>query len=247
MYFCNMNYGLIGSKLGHSYSKKYFDKLFAQLQLDNYQYHLIEISEISDIGLIIEQYQLSGFNVTIPYKEQIIPLLDGISNEAETIGAVNVVKVKGKQLIGFNSDAPAFENTLRPLLQPYHTEALILGTGGASKAVAYALKKIGIKFTFVSRNPEQHHCIGYEEAYRRCGNTYLIINTTPVGMSPNVNATPWLQPHKITDKHLCYDVIYNPETTLWMQQCKQQGATTKNGLDMLYQQAALSWKIFNEK
>lgn len=247
MYFCNMNYGLIGRKLGHSYSKIYFDKLFAQLKLDDYHYHLIEISNITNIGVIIEKYQLSGFNVTIPYKQQIIPLLDGISEEAEAIGAVNVVKVQGKQLIGFNTDAPAFEETLKPMLKPYHKEALILGTGGASKAVAYALKHLGINHTFVSRTPNNPNTIGYDEAYERCKNTYLIINTTPVGMFPNTDNTPWKHPELITSQHLCYDVIYNPETTLWMNQCHQYGAIVKNGLDMLYRQAELSWKIFNGK
>ena len=160
---------------------------------------------------------------------------------------MNVVKVNGKQLIGFNTDAPAFEETLTPLLKSHHHHAFILGTGGASKAVAYALRKLGIAYQFVSRTPNTIDCISYAEAYKRAKETYLIINTTPVGMSPQSNDTPWKHPELLSEKHLCYDLIYNPDPTLFMQQSATYGAKTKSGLAMLHRQAELSWIIFNQK
>lgn len=240
-----MNYGLIGKTLDHSFSKRYFDEFFSREGLPH-TYELIEIPSIYCLGDEIERRQLAGFNITIPYKEQILPMLDATSHEAHRIGAVNVAKRQGKQLIGFNTDAPAFRATLLPLLKPHHTDALILGTGGASKAVAYALTELGISHTLVSRSPKDGQ-IGYAEAYERAHSTFLIVNCTPVGTTPNDTQSPWLRPEVIGHKHLCYDLIYNPSPTAFLSEAGKRGAATQGGLEMLHLQAALSWKIWQEE
>lgn len=238
------HFALIGRSLGHSFSKRYFDDLFSRRGLPH-TYRLVEIPAITLLGTAIEENQLSGLNITIPYKEQVIPLLDGISAQAQAIGACNVVRVQGRQLIGFNTDAPAFQSTLEPLLKPCHTSALVLGTGGASKAVAYALRQLGIDHTLVSRTPEAGQ-LSYPQAAEQIQSHKLIINCTPVGTTPDIDSTPWPWPQKLTPDHLCYDLVYNPSATRFLREAQQQGAALQNGLAMLHAQADLSYQIWTE-
>jgi shikimate dehydrogenase len=239
-------YGLIGKKLGHSWSKKWFDDMF-QSQGIQAQYCLYELPSLQGLRQWVATENLSGFNVTIPYKVEILPLLDLIDPAAQSIGAVNCVEVTGGLLIGHNTDAPAFAQTLSPLLAPWHTRALILGTGGASKAVAHALRQLGIEHTLVSRTPLAHpHTIGYSLALHEAAETYLIVNCTPVGMYPRCDASPWPSTPHLGHKHLCYDLIYNPAQTLFLQQAQQCHAAIQGGLDMLHRQAQLSWEIWEQ-
>lgn len=237
------HYALIGKTLSHSYSKRYFDAFFDSEGL-GHTYDLLEMDSLDDLGLAIEDKQLSGFNVTIPYKERILPMLSGLSEEAKAIGAVNVVSVKGKQLIGFNTDAPAFLETLRPLLRPHHTSALILGTGGASKAVAFALQKLGVDYHFVSRNPQADNQVSYREASARVRDTFLIVNATPLGTFPAVEGIPPLDLESVGERHLVYDLVYNPAQTRLLKAAAAQGAATKNGQSMLDRQAELAYRIW---
>ena len=238
-------YGLIGKKLGHSWSKDWFEKMFRQEGIRDAAYQLYELPTTDNLSQWVAQEGLLGFNVTIPYKQKVIPMMDGLDPEAEAIGAVNCVEVVGGRMIGHNTDAPAFAQTLQPLLHPWHSQALILGTGGASKAVAYALLQLGISFTFVSRTPEKHpHAISYAAALDCCSQTYLIVNCTPAGMFPDVDQSPWPNTPPLTERHLCYDLIYNPTKTRFLQQAKGCGASIVNGLAMLERQAQLSWQIW---
>lgn len=239
-------YGLIGKTLKHSWSKQWFDNMFAERGISDAEYMLYELPELGDFREWFLRNGLSGCSVTIPYKEQVIPFLDQLDAEAAAIGAVNCVELRGGRLIGHNTDAPAFAETLRPLLQPWHTSALILGTGGASKAVAYALKTMDIDHLFVSRNPAgQPDTIAYYQAVEEARQRFLIINTTPAGMFPNTALTPWPDLHTLGAKHLCYDLIYNPEETRFMLDSELNGAQTHNGLPMLHRQAELAWAIWN--
>ncbi len=239
-------YGLIGGKLGHSWSKRWFDEMFAREGIADAEYQLYEMPSVENLRLWASQEKIRGFNVTIPYKKAVIPLLDATDEMASTIGAVNCVEVRGGRLIGHNTDAPAFTQILQPLLQPWHTHALVLGTGGASKAVAYALGELGIAYCFVSRSPQDHpNSISYAEAASRLKESYLIVNCTPVGMFPNVDVSPWSEASIFGNKHLCYDLIYNPAQTRFLQEAQRHGAATTNGLAMLERQAELSWQIWN--
>lgn len=242
------HYGLIGRTLKHSFSKRWFDTKFANEQISDADYSLFELDSIEELLPLIKERQLSGINVTIPYKEVVMPCLQSLSDEALKIGAVNVVKVmQDGTLKGFNTDAPAFAETLKPALKPHHKKALILGTGGASKAVAYALGRLAIDYVWVSRHPEQHlQYVSYEEARILAKDHQLIVNTTPMGMFPKEDETPWPYLEVLTPDHLCYDLIYNPGQTLFMKQAQQQGATVVGGLDMLYRQAELAWQIFKQ-
>lgn len=250
MHTDSKHFALIGKHLSHSYSQKYFETKFREMALDGYLYSLVPIAEISDIRKVVNDYGLDGFNVTIPYKREIIPLLDDISETAKAIGAVNTVVVKRHangtiHLEGHNTDGPAFADTLSPLLQPWHKEALILGTGGAAQAVRWALEKEGINSVMVSRNPSQES-ISYSEAYRQAANRLLIVNATPVGMFPHSDASPWRQPELLTPQHLCYDIVYNPSPTLFMSQAERQGAIVFDGLAMLYRQADLAFGLWQQ-
>ncbi len=246
-YICSMKkYGLIGKKLGHSWSKKWFEDMFLREGISDAGYQLYEMPSLEHLLQWVSQEGIYGFNVTIPYKEEIIPLLDHLDAEAEGVGAVNCVAVDGGRLIGHNTDAPAFAQTLQPLLHPWHTRALILGTGGGAKAVAFALKQLGIDYTFVSRTSQKHpNAISYAEASVQAASTFLIINCTPAGMFPNNDTSPWpTTPPTLSHRHLCYDLVYNPPQTHFLQQAQQSGAATANGLAMLQQQAQLSWQIW---
>ena len=194
---------------------------------------------------------LSGLNVTIPYKQKVMAYLDEIDETAQKVGAVNVVKIirngSNVRLRGCNSDVVGFENSLKPLLKPCHTSAYILGTGGASKAVRYVLEKLGIDYQFVSRTADAaNNILSYEQLTNdSIASHKLIVNCTPLGMSPKTDACPAIPYEAIGADHLCFDLIYNPEVTLFLQKARQQGATIKNGLDMLIGQAIRAWEIWN--
>lgn len=245
--------GLIGYPLGHSFSARYFNEKFEREGISGH-YDLYPIRSIDELPSLLAQHpELSGLNVTIPYKEQIIPLLDEISENAQKIGAVNVVRILRQEdgtprLTGYNSDTTGFSDSLAPLLRPDIKRALVLGTGGASKAVAHSLRGFGIEATFVSRNPGQHdtEAIGYEDLTEEViSKNLLIVNTTPLGMYPKTEAAPDIPYRFITANHICYDLVYNPELTLFMKKSAEHGATVKNGLEMLHRQAEKAWEIWN--
>lgn len=245
--------GLIGKSLSHSFSKDYFEKRFEVESLQGCSYGLFEMPSLEGLRNQVETFSLDGFNVTIPYKVEILPLLDSIDPVAAQVGAVNTVKVDrtydgALHLCGYNTDAPAFLDTIRPLLAPHHRQALILGTGGASKAVAWALQQLGIKHLFVSRTPDgKPQTIGYDDPQLRDQSNTIIVNTTPVGMYPDCNASPWPYPNLLTPSHLCYDLVYNPSPTLFLKHALGKGAATKDGLGMLHRQADLAWQIWTNE
>lgn len=238
-------YGLIGITLTHSFSPAYFKKKFAEQHIDAV-YEAFPIPYIRELPTLMENNpNLAGLNVTIPYKEAVIPYLDELDPVAEQIGAVNCIVIKGNYKKGYNTDAIAFEQSLNPLLTKHHKQALILGTGGSSKTVAYVLEQLGIPYQKVSRNPKQGR-LPYEaltpELISRCK---LIINTTPAGMYPNVDNAPPIPYDTIGEHHLLYDLIYNPVETKFLEQGKDKGATTKNGFEMLRLQADASWDLWS--
>ena len=239
-------FGLIGFPLTHSFSQKYFTDKFQQEHIADAEYLNFLIEKIEDIQQIFENKNLCGFNVTIPYKETIIPFLDELDLSASGVGAVNtVVFIKGNK-IGYNTDVYGFENSLKPLLNENHNKALILGTGGSSKAVAYVLKKLGIDFQFVSRSKKEYALTYADLKHQTILEHKLIINTTPLGMFPEIAAAPDIPYSFVTSEHLLFDLIYNPVETEFLKRGKQQAAQTKNGLEMLQLQAEKSWLIWNE-
>lgn len=244
-------FGLIGFPLSHSSSAAYFGKKFAAEKITDAEYRLFPFENISDIRQFAEQHkELQGFNVTIPHKISILPYLDIISEEAASIGAVNCVKIDRNEseikLIGYNTDAYGFQESLIPQLQPYHKNALVLGTGGASKAVCYTLHTLEINYTLVSRCPNSANTLLYSQIDENILNhNLLIINTTPQGMYPDIVNCPSIPYRFLTEKHLLYDLIYNPAETKFLQHGRERGANTINGLQMLELQAEKSWKIWN--
>jgi len=239
-----MKFALLGKTLGHSFSKKFFTEHFAKTAIEA-TYENIELADISDVKNVLTQ-DFNGFNVTIPFKESIIPFLDELSPEAKVIGAVNTVKLVNGKAIGYNTDAFGFQQSIKPFLTNLHDRALILGTGGASKAVAFVLKNIGIDVLYVSRNPSKPNEFSYTDI-----NEYmlsackLIVNTTPIGTFPNITESPIFPYQFLTAEHLVVDLIYNPSETLFLHQAKQAGATILNGESMLKEQALKSWEIWN--
>lgn len=241
-------FGLIGRNISYSFSKKYFTDKFEHNFFDNCNYTNYDIESIREFPKLIENTKgIVGLNVTIPYKETILPYLDKISKKAKKIGAVNCITVsKKKKLKGYNTDFYGFKKSLKPLLKKHHTKALILGTGGASKAVAFALKMLKIEYDFVSRNPNEYE-FSYEELNADIFSEYtIIINTTPVGTFPNVEDCPAIDYSLFTSNHIAYDLIYNPEKTAFLKKAKANGATIKNGYDMLVFQAEKGWEIWNK-
>lgn len=244
-------YGLIGYPLGHSFSRNYFNEKFENEGIDA-KYINFEIPHIEDLTEILDTTpELKGLNVTIPYKEKVISYLDFISPEATAIGAVNVIKVEHKgndvKLKGYNSDVIGFTRSIEPFLEPCHKKALILGTGGASKAINYGLKTLGLETVYVSRF-ERLGTIQYDKITPEIIKEYnVIVNCTPVGMYPHTDECPEL-PYEAMDSHtLLYDLIYNPDETLFMKKGKEQGATVKNGLEMLLLQAFASWDFWHQE
>jgi len=241
-------FGLIGKNIAYSFSKKYFTEKFALGYLEDCTYNNFDIQSIETFPqLITDNPQLKGLNVTIPYKEAVIPYLDQLSDKAAKIGAVNVIRFTKKgNLKGYNSDYYGFMKSLEPLLQPHHQKALILGTGGAAKAVAFALEQLGLLYTFVSREVGANS-IHYDQINATTFDHYqIIINCTPLGTSPNIEAFPPIPYEYFSDKHIAFDLIYNPEETQFLKKAKQQGAITKNGYEMLVFQAEKAWKIWNK-
>lgn len=242
-------YGLLGYPLTHSFSRTFFNEKFIAENISA-EYVNFEIDRIDLIKKVVtENPELRGLNVTLPYKEAVIPYMNEMDETAKIIGAVNVIKFireKGKlRLKGFNSDIIGFTDSIRPLLKPEHKKGLILGTGGASKAVWYGLLSLGITPRLVSRTPKEE-VLTYEDLTPEIMKEYtVIVNTTPLGMYPHTATCPPIPYEQISDKHLIYDLIYNPDRTLFMEKAAKQGATTKNGLEMLLLQAFASWDIWN--
>ena len=243
-------FGIIGYPLGHSFSPGYFNEKFQNEGIDAI-YEKYELPVITDLQAIIDYTQdLCGFNVTIPYKEKVMSYLDVISPEARAIGAVNVVKVTNKDgkkhLEGYNSDLIGFTRSIQPLLEAHHKKALVLRTGGASKAVMYGLHKLGIETMLVSRY-QKNNTIQYEQIDEEVMKEYtVIVNCTPCGMAPHFDECPAIPYCHITPKHLLFDLIYNPDETLFLKNGREQGAVTKNGLEMLLLQAEGAWEIWNK-
>ena len=243
-------FGLIGYPLGHSFSKKYFTEKFSNEQIIDCSYENYPLTKIDQLReLINEEADLHGLNVTIPYKSEVIRLLDRISPEAEEIGAVNVLKIARQEgnviLSGYNSDVTGIRDSLEPYLEDYVDSALILGSGGSSRAVCYFLKKRGIEFTLVSRRRNEG-VITYSDINAGIlKNTYLIINTTPLGMFPDINSKPDIDYSMLGSQHILFDLVYNPEETLFMKMGIQQGCSVINGIKMLHSQAEKAWEIWN--
>lgn len=243
--------GLIGYPLSHSFSKKYFSDKFTQEGLSNdWQYELFPIPDIQELPQLLASYpHLVGLNVTIPYKEEVLPFIHKMDITAQEVGAVNCIKIVENQLIGYNTDYYGFQKSLLGLLENEHQKrplkALILGTGGAAKAVAYALKDLDIPYLYVSRKASSQG-ITYNDVNSACIQEHsLIINTTPLGMSPHTEGCPDMPYHLLTDTHFLYDLVYNPEVTTFLQKGLEQGSKIKSGLDMLYFQAEKGWEIWN--
>jgi len=245
-------YGLIGFPLEHSFSKDYFNNKFASEGIDA-EYVNFEITSIKELKTIIKNDpNLKGLNVTIPYKEQVIPFLDHINKDAGQIGAVNVIKIDRKKkkikLTGFNSDIIGFKQSIEPLLKPYHRQALILGNGGSAKAIFYGLQQLGIEATYVSRQKSSEQMLTYSELSQEVMEaSTIIVNCTPVGMWPNVDDCPAIPYQLLTGKHLLYDLLYNPNETLFMKKGEERGAVVKNGLEMLLLQAFAGWDMWLQK
>ncbi|QNM86994.1 shikimate dehydrogenase [Polaribacter pectinis] len=244
----NKLFGLLGKDISYSFSRGYFTEKFKNLELKKHKYVNFDIQQITDFPSIIKNEEfLEGMNVTIPYKEEVITYLDKLDKTAKKIGAVNTIKfTKRGNLKGYNTDVFGFENSIKPFIKKHHKKALILGTGGASKAIAFALKKNDIKFKFVSRKPQRKKEISYADLTEEILEKYqIIINSTPVGTSPDVDKSPNIPYQFITEKHLLFDLIYNPEITTFLAKGKEKGATIKNGYEMLELQAEESWRIWN--
>lgn len=239
-------YGIIGYPLGHSFSRGFFTEKFARESIDA-QYLNFEIPDVAMLSDVLrDNPELRGLNVTLPHKQAVIPLLDEMSEEAMEIGAVNVIRVRNGKLKGFNSDIIGFTNSIKPLLQPHHRKALILGTGGASRAIRVGLNRLGIEWTYVSRSPRDG-MVTYEDITAETLQEYtVIVNCSPVGMFPKVDAAPAIPYELLSPQHLLFDCVYNPEETLFMKKGRKQGATVKNGLEMLHLQAIASWNFWNE-
>ena len=242
-------YGLIGYPLGHSFSAAFFNKRFHDDGL-NAEYRNFEIPDITMFPDIIADTYIKGLNVTLPYKQQVIPFLDKLDATAAEIVAVNVINKttdsNGKAVLtGYNTDTIGFSRSLQPLLHSWHKKALILGTGGASKAVAYALSKLGIDYCFVSRHASER-AITYNDLTAALLEKYtVVVNTTPLGMSPHLDECPDIPYEALGERHICYDLIYNPEETLFLKKAATQHAITKNGAEMLRLQALAAWEIWN--
>ena len=238
-------YGLIGKTLEHSFSKKLFTEYFDEHRIDAV-YHNIALDRINDVQDVFEE-GYAGLNVTIPYKEEIIPFLDELDDVAEAVGAVNTILLKDGKRIGYNTDAFGFHQSIKPFLTNQHERAMILGTGGASKAVAFVLRKIGLDIFYISRTPNEFNQYGYGEINEHMLNACkLMVNCTPVGTYPHVEESLPIPFEHLSKDHLVVDLIYNPEKTKLLQQSEKAGAMIVNGETMLKQQALKAWKIWND-
>ena len=241
-------FGLVGRDISYSFSRGFFAKKFAAKKLPH-SYVNFDLQSIDELKSIIETTSnLKGLNVTIPYKEEVIPILNGLNKKAKKIGAVNTIRItSNKKLIGYNTDFYGFKNSIKPHLKKHHKRALILGTGGASKAIAYALKKLKIEYHYVSRSQKK----GVTYVYSKLTNEiisshFIIINCTPIGTFPNIDECPDIPYDALSEKHILYDLVYNPEKTKFLLTGEAKGATIINGLEMLRLQAEKSWEIWNK-
>lgn len=240
------SFGLVGKGISYSFSKGYFAKKFEDLELEDHSYENFDLQSISDFeNLFVKNKTIKGLNVTIPYKEEVIPYLSSLSKKARKIGAVNTIRFTKKGLKGYNTDAYGFQKSIEPLLNNKHTKALILGTGGASKAIAYVFKELKIKYKFVSRSPKKKQ-FSYTDLDHKILSKYtVIVNCTPLGTHPEIDQKPEIPYQHITKNHLLFDLIYNPDKTAFLQEGESKGATICNGYRMLELQAEKSWKIWN--
>ena len=241
-------FGLIGRNISYSFSEKYFTDKFNSEKIENSLYQTFDLQDISEFEELVHTKNLQGLNVTIPYKQQIIPFLDKLSPEAEKIGAVNCIRIQRNSennlvKIGFNTDAYGFENSLKPLLESHHQKALISGNGGAAKAVKFALDKLSISHQTVTRNGDfMYSDLTKEIIFEHS----IIINCTPLGTFPDVQNAPNIPYEFISNRHILYDLIYNPEKTQFLKNGEIKGAKIKNGYEMLVLQAEKSWEIWNQ-
>ena len=234
------NYGLIGTKLKHSFSKDYFERKFKSLNYKNHSYKNFEINNLNSLRELISKNNISGLNVTIPFKEQILNYVDDLDDSAEKIGSINTIKVNKNKITGFNTDADGFEKSFKPLIENRNS-AIILGNGGASKAIQYVLTKNKINFKVISRSGE----INYENLSNSdIVKNLILINATPLGMYPDVHLFPKIPYNLLSEKHLVFDLVYNPKETVFLQKARKQKCKITNGYQMLLNQADLSWKIW---
>lgn len=244
-------FGLIGYPLSHSFSAKYFAKKFEAESISDSDYRLFPLESISEVTSLIKLHpDLLGFNITIPYKVAILPYLNDITDTAKSVGAVNCVKVErdasGVKLTGHNTDIYGFRESLVPFLEPFHSNALVLGTGGAAKAVCYTLNELGIHYTLVSRSGNEDSILKYSQLTEDIiSNNLLIINTTPVGTYPVTDECPYIPYQFLSNSHVLFDLIYNPAETKFLKLGREAGATILNGSKMLELQAEKSWEIWN--
>lgn len=239
-------FGLIGRNISYSFSKGYFADKFKNENIVGSAYDVFDLQQIQEVEKVFETEDIKGFNVTIPYKQDVIPFLDELSPEAKEIGAVNTVLIQDGKKIGYNTDCFGFQTSLQSLLKPNHTNALVLGYGGAAKAVIYVLEKLGIQYQIVSREASEGR-ISYDDLNEEIINSHqLIINCSPIGTFPNITSAPNIPYEFLTSEHLLYDLIYNPEVTQFLQNGIEKGATIKNGYEMLVHQAEKSWEIWNK-
>jgi shikimate dehydrogenase len=239
-------YGLIGYPLTHSLSQQYFTDKFSQEGIDDCIYERFSIPSIDDLHTILDTHKdLCGFNITIPYKKEVLAFLTERSKAVEEVGACNCVKIEGQNLIGYNTDVIGFENSLIPFLKPTHNQALVLGTGGAALAIVYVLQKLGIAYKYVSRTAAEGQ-FSYNDLDASVMELHtLVINTTPLGMFPNIEACPDIPYQLLTPDHHLFDLTYNPAESTFLAKGKQMGATIQNGQQMFVEQAEQSWRIWN--
>ena len=243
-----VRFGLVGKNISYSFSKGYFTQKFHDLALNDHSYENFDLAKIDEFEqLVNSNTDIRGFNVTIPYKQAIMPYLTQLDEKAKKIGAVNTIKVSSNGLKGYNTDAYGFQKSLEPLLKPHHQKALILGTGGASKAIAFVLGELGITHAFVSRSPDQNQ-IAYKDLTQNIIADYtVIINCTPLGTYPNITVKPNIPYEHLTPKHLLFDLIYNPSKTSFLASGESQGASIGNGQRMLEFQAEKAWEIWSKE
>ncbi len=243
-------FGLIGYPLSHSFSKRYFSQKFANEGIVDAYYELFPLKSATLLPDLLQSYpNLKGLNVTIPYKQQVLPYLNDLDPEASAVGAVNTIKIENGRLTGYNTDVYGFERSLREFIEQQRAApkaALVLGTGGAARAVCFVLQKLGITYKIVSRQPEQGDYTYATLPESTVEKTPLIINTTPLGMVPDIETFPDIPYHCLSKSHLLYDLVYNPATTAFLEKGKREGAATINGLPMLYWQAERAWAIWND-
>lgn len=240
-------YGLIGYPLSHSFSQKYFTEKFAREGITGCSYSNFPLASIDELPAVLTDAELCGLNVTIPYKEQVLAYLDELSPVVEAVGACNCIRIDGGRCVGHNTDVVGFEASLLPKLGSHHRQALVLGTGGAAKAVEYVLGKLGISYRLVTRRPQDgSNDLGYNEVDAALMKAYtLVVNTTPLGMYPKVEEYPPLPYSAVGERHYFFDLVYNPARTLFLQKAADRGAVVENGHEMLLLQAEESWRIWN--